>query len=222
MNLPQSTKLRLSHYTSVVLHRYADWRIGATALEKHCYRTSDSILLTFDDYGTKTEVHEILAILSEYRVKAMFFLQADWAGEHPKLVKKIAAAGHVLGNHSVTHPVLFTLSPQEITQEISRGLPGPWFRPPQGRYNDTIRTIAHGLGYVICYWTIDSRDWAGTSVTEMRHTILTELKPGAVILFHLHGAHTRELLPTIIADIRGRGLQLTPPTESWHVPANYL
>jgi peptidoglycan/xylan/chitin deacetylase (PgdA/CDA1 family) len=222
MNLQQSTKLRLSHYTSVVLHHYADWRIGATSLEKHCYKTSDTVLLTFDDYGSVTQVNEILAILSQHRVKAMFFLQGDWAEKNPQLVRKIAAAGHVVGNHSVTHPILFTLKPDEITQEISHGLPGPWFRPPQGRYNDAIRTIAHRLGFVICYWTIDSRDWAGTSVAEMRHTILSELKPGAVILFHLHGAHTRELLPTIIADIRAKGLELTPPTESWQLPATYL
>jgi len=222
MSLLASTKLRFSHVASVALHHYADWRIGATSLEKHCYKTSDSVLLTFDDYGSQSEVSEILQVLAEQQVKAMFFLQGGWAALHPELVHSIAAAGHVVGNHSVTHPVLLGLSPEVIKQEIGQGLPGPWFRPPQGRYNAAIRELARGLGYAICYWTIDSRDWAGTSVVEMRHTILQELKPGAVILFHLHGAHTRELLPTIIADIRGGGLELTPSTESWQLPPAYL
>lgn len=205
----------LKHSASRPLHAYADWRVGATALEKACYKQSDSILLTFDDYGSDKEVDDILHILSQKGVKAAFFLQADWAHGNPAAVARIAAAGHVLGNHTVTHPVLTKLPLDAVRQEISGGLPGPWFRPPQGRYNRSIRKLAASLGYVICYWTIDSRDWTGASASEMRHTILTELHPGATILFHLHGTHTRALLPSIIDDIRTAGYQLTTPDETW-------
>ena len=213
--------LAVKHMASRVLHAYADYRVGATALEKQCYKPSDSILLTFDDYGTKQEVQEILAILQAKKVKAAFFLQGDWAAENKLLVEDIRRRGHVLGNHTYSHKVLRGLPKEEMMRQIQQGLPGPWFRPPQGRYDKRVRAVAASLGYVICYWTIDSRDWTGASVAEMRHTILTELHPGAVVLFHLHGAHTRELLPGLIDTIRARGYQLTLPDETWSA-ADYL
>lgn len=205
----------IRHSISRLLHAYADYRIGATPLEKRCYKNSDSILLTFDDYGTKEEVRDILSILKEKDVKAMFFLQGDWVKKNLRLVNAIKKAGHVVGNHTYSHAVLKELSPEEMKEEITRGLPGPWLRPPQGRYNDQVRKLAASLGYVMCYWSIDSRDWTGMSSSEMQRMILDELHPGAVILFHLHGTHTRELLPQLINNIRAQGYQLTDQTENW-------
>jgi peptidoglycan/xylan/chitin deacetylase (PgdA/CDA1 family) len=212
--------LVLKHTVSLALHAYANWRVSATLLEKSCYKQTDSVLLTFDDYGTAEEVHEILQILEDKHVKAMFFLQGDWAARSSELVADIAAKGHAIGNHTTTHPVLIGLPEATVQAEISGGMPGPWFRPPQGRYNKKIRQWAAQLGYVICYWHIDSRDWTGASVAEMRHTILSELHPGATILFHLHGARTRELLPDLIDEIRSQGHALTSPDETWLPVAN--
>ena len=207
--------ITLKHAASKALHAYADYRIGATEAEKHCHKQSNTILLTFDDHGSSKEVHDILRILQDKEVKSMFFLQGDWAGQHPELVEEITRAGHIVGNHTVTHKILRDESEQVIRDEISGGLPGPWLRPPEGRYNKRVRRIAASLGYAICYWTIDSRDWTGASVKEMRHTILSELHPGAVILFHLHGAHTRALLPRLLDDIKAQGHTLTPMSEQW-------
>lgn len=221
MNQPtilSKTAQRLKHAVSLALHAYADYRIGATNAEKHCYKTSDTILLTFDDYGTGEEVHGILDILRDKNAKAMFFVQGDWADKCPELVRAIVDAGHVLGNHTATHKILRGQDAETITAEITGGPKSVWFRPPQGRYDNRVRTIAHRLGQAICYWTIDSRDWNGTSVEDMRHTILSELHPGAVVLFHMHGAYTRDLLPDLIDDIRHKGYTLTPFTENWEPP----
>src|SRR2546421_11515733 len=122
------------HLVSRVLHAYADWRVHATALEKRCYKPSDSILLTFDDYGSRQQITDILAILQDKGVKAVFFLQGDWAAAHSELAQAITRQGHVLGNHTFSHVVLRGLSQERMRQEIQRGLPGPWLRPPQGRY----------------------------------------------------------------------------------------
>lgn len=205
----------IKRLASRLLHAYADYRIGATPIEKHCYKNSDSILLTFDDYGTEVEVNDILSILRAKKTKAAFFLQGDWVKDNPQLIKAIEKEGHVLGNHTYSHTVLRDLPPEAITKEITNGLPGPWLRPPQGRYNDRVRKIAAKLGYVMCYWSIDSRDWTGMSANEMKQMIVSELHPGAVILFHLHGAHTRELLPDLIDTIRDKGYQLTSQDETW-------
>jgi peptidoglycan/xylan/chitin deacetylase (PgdA/CDA1 family) len=200
---------------SRALHAYADYRIGATPLEKRCYKNSDSILLTFDDFGSDIEINEILSILRDKKVKAAFFLQGDWAAENPAAVEAIQKDEHVLGNHTFSHAVLRDLPEVDITREITTGLPGPWLRPPQGRYNDRVRRIAAKLGYVMCYWSIDSRDWTGMGSIEMQQMILKELHPGAVVLFHINGAHTRELLPELIDAIRELGHKLTDHDENW-------
>lgn len=211
------TNIRLyaQHSTSRILHRYADWRIGATKAEKRCHKRSNSVLLTFDDYGTAQEIDEILAILKTKQVKAMFFLVGRWSEQHPKLVKRIQDAGHIVGNHTYSHPNLLQLSNAKLVHEIQAGLQSRWLRAPQGRSNKRIRRIANQLGFSLCYWTIDSRDWTGANVATMRHTILSEIHPGAVILFHIHGAHTRKVLPDLIDDIRTRGYTLTNMNEVW-------
>ena len=210
--------LNLKHTASKALHAYADFRIGATEAEKRCHKANDSILLTFDDYGTAAEVRTILDVLAGKKVKAMFFVQGDWAAAHPDLVTAIIKAGHIVGNHTTTHQILRGAPEDVVRREITGGLPGPWLRPPQGRYDKRVRAIAGQLGYAICYWSIDSRDWTGASAEAMRHTIMAELHPGAVVLFHLHGAHTRELLPALIDGIRAKGYELTSPHESWPAP----
>jgi peptidoglycan/xylan/chitin deacetylase (PgdA/CDA1 family) len=205
----------VKHLTSRLLHTYADYRIGATSAEKRCYKDSDSILLTFDDYGTEREVTAILSILRANAVKAAFFLQGNWVNDNPLLVEAIKKEGHIIGNHTFSHAALRDLSSEAIVHEITAGLPGPWLRPPQGKYNDRVRKTAAKLGYAICYWSIDSRDWTGMSAQEMERMIIKELHPGAVILLHLHGAHTRELLPGLIDSIRAQGYRLTDQSETW-------
>src|SRR6185312_10127277 len=200
---------KLGHGVSRALHYYADWRIGATLAEKLCHKQSDSILLTFDDYGDRRQITAILDVLAREEVKAVFFLESRWAEAHPELLALIQAAGHVIGNHTYSHPNLLKLSDRDIETEIKKGLPSQWRRAPMGRYNARVRAIANRLGYQMCYWTIDSRDWKGTSEATMRHTIRSELAPGAVILFHLHGRHTAAALPAIIRDIRATGYHLT-------------
>jgi peptidoglycan/xylan/chitin deacetylase (PgdA/CDA1 family) len=209
-------RLAFTHTISRLLHWYADWRIGATAAEKLCYKQSNSILLTFDDYGTPEQITTLLTILADKNTKAMFFVTGQWAQQHPEIIARIQQAGHALGNHTATHLVLKGKPDELVRREIAGGLAArPWFRPPQGRYNNRVRSIAAELGYVLCYWTIDSRDWTGASPETMRHTIMSELRPGAVILFHIHGAHTAELLPSLIDAIRARGYQLTSFAETW-------
>jgi peptidoglycan/xylan/chitin deacetylase (PgdA/CDA1 family) len=206
---------KLGHGVSRTLHYYADWRIGATAAEKRCHKQSDSILLTFDDYGDRGQITAILNVLAQEKVKAMFFLESRWAEAHPELLALIQSAGHVVGNHTYSHPNLLKLSDEAIEAEIKQGLASQWLRAPMGRYNTRVRALANRLGYHMCYWTIDSRDWKGTPEATMRHTIQSELAPGAVILFHVHGRHTAAALPAIIGDIRAAGYHLTAPAEDW-------
>jgi len=195
------------------LKTYADWRVGASEDEKRAYKTSDSILLTFDDYGSEEQVGQLLDILTAERVRAMFFVSGDWAQERPDLVALIAAAGHVVGNHGYSHPDFIELGDDEIRSQIVRGVPGRWLRPPRGRYNQRVRRVARELDYRICYWTIDSQDWQGMPAAHITRKVLAELHPGAVILMHLHAQETLEALPELIRGIRNQGYEICSPAE---------
>src|SRR5260370_1363873 len=128
-----SLSLFVRHSASRLLHAYADWRIGATEQEKRCYKPSDSILLTFDDYGTAAEVDDLLQILHQKGVRAMFFPTGTWAAEHLELIKKIGDARHIIGNHTASHAALSALGDQEVEREITAGMPPGGFSPRRGR-----------------------------------------------------------------------------------------
>src|SRR5476651_2622006 len=96
--------------TKHLLKAYADFRVGATKQEKRAYKNSDTILLTFDDYGTKAQVNKLLTILASANIRSMFFLQGDWANKNLDLVRLIAGSDHIIGNHTYSHPDLLALS----------------------------------------------------------------------------------------------------------------
>lgn len=191
-----------------MLKLYADLRVGATAMEKRAYHADGSVMLTFDDYGSPKQIKQILKILSDNDVLAMFFVQGDWAEQAPELVEMISDAGHMIGNHTYSHPDLKSLTDNEVREEIRRGPKSKWLRPPRGRFDDRIRKIATGMGYVICYWDTDSDDWQGISREQIISNVVPAVKHGSVVLFHMHADNTIAALPDVIAGIRERGLEV--------------
>lgn len=193
-----------------LFQRYVDIRRGNRQAEKYCYKKTNSVLLTFDDYASADQTTRILKILDEHQVRGMFFFQGDWATKQPDLVQRFRDAGHIIGNHTFTHADLRTLSDAAAEQEIGREpFAQPWFRPPYGSYDRRIRNIAKRLGYVVCYWTIDSQDWTGHATPQsILDRIIPRLHKGAVILLHAHIEATIETLPQLIVEIKQRGYRL--------------
>lgn len=187
---------------------YSLLRIRPTFQEARAYNATNSILLTFDDYGDKDTIEALLVILKKYNVRAVFFLIGTWANKNNELVMKIKKEGHWIGNHTASHKKLKTLSDNEIEKEITNGLKSQLLRPPFGAYNNRVRKITNKLGYKIAFWTIDSEDWKGISALEIQKNVLCNLHFGACVLMHINGAHTLESLPGIITGIREQGFDL--------------
>lgn len=203
--------------------RYVDWRRGNRAEEKRCYKTTDTILLTFDDYASAEQAGAIIGLLKQHQVRAMIFAQGNWAIESAGVLEQFRAAGHIIGNHTFTHADLRFLSDEAIVRELSQGPhEQPWFRPPYGSYDRRVRNLAHQLGYVICYWSIDSHDWTGQATPQsILDRVLSRLHPGAVILLHAHVDATIAALPQLIAGIQARGFRLDSLNDPlWRPPAS--
>jgi len=126
------------------------------------------LALTFDDGPNPSITPKLLDLLNRYNAKATFFLIGQYVRECPELVQEVAARGHVVGNHTETHPNLFRRSLREIRIELrlchdaisnALGSPPKWFRPPFGLRNPWVIPAARELGYRTVMWTLLPGDW---------------------------------------------------------------
>ena len=150
-------------------------------------RPDQKIALTIDAAWEDDKTAFILETLARYDVKATFFLCGVWVEAYPEHVKEIAAAGHEIGNHSLTHPHMNELTAEQVQQEISalddqiEALTGKRctkFRAPYGEYNDTVIKAVRALGYEAVQWDVDTIDWKKErSAAAILETVLPRLAP---------------------------------------------
>ncbi|MGI5876765.1 MAG: polysaccharide deacetylase family protein [Dethiobacteria bacterium] len=178
--------------------------------------------LSFDACWGANYTPALLEILRKNNIKTTFFLTGFWVEKYPEMVKKIAAEGHEIGNHTYSHPHLSTLSEEEISIELKKvgnmifdltKVQPNLFRPPFGEYNNLVITTAKKCGYQSIQWSIDSLDWKEIGKEPMVERVTKNLHPGAIILFHNNGKYTTEALPDIIAFMKKEGYKIVPISE---------
>lgn len=186
------------------------------------------IALTFDDGPDSKYTTQILDILAENDVKATFFVVGSQVGKYPDVAKRILEEGHSIGNHSWSHSDLTKLSAKARDKEIDRtqqaiieatGITPHLLRAPYGAISQSVLTSIHDFDMKHVYWTIDTRDWAGTPVDEMHRNVMTNAGKGGIVLMHSFGGrkhaieHTIKLLPSIIKDLKAKGYELVTVDE---------
>ena len=131
----------------------------------------NEIALTFDDGPNDGYTERLLEILARHNAKATFFLIGRFARERASLARQIQEAGHVVGNHTWTHPRLMFSSPARTRQELSAtnaaledilGERVEFFRPPHGARNPVVLRIAREMGLVPVLWNVTVFDWKPT------------------------------------------------------------
>jgi peptidoglycan/xylan/chitin deacetylase (PgdA/CDA1 family) len=189
---------------------------------ERCGNTTGNVWLTFDDGGSKAQLTSILATLKRNNVKAQFFFRGDWARKNPALFTSLTAAGHVIGNHTDTHPALSRMGKANLVKQIAAGTAATGtpklLRPPfgAGAFTTRLQDIARGQGYELCRWTTDTYDWDGPSAALMAERIRygdyrsAPVRAGGVILMHGHGKYTAPGLQQIIDTVRAKNLKLQP------------
>ncbi|MDJ0456656.1 polysaccharide deacetylase family protein [Arthrobacter sp. NQ7] len=186
------------------------------------------VALTFDAGANAAGLPKILATLSSKGVAGTFFLTGNWAASNPQGVSDIAAAGHRVANHSMTHPGFTGLDSARITQEVlaaeqailaAGGDPRPLFRFPFGERDARTIAAVNSLGYVPVRWTVDTLGWKGTSggasVQIVADRVQAGLQPGEIVLMHI-GSNPddgttldADALPQVIDGIRAAGYGFT-------------
>ncbi len=151
------------------------------------------VALTFDDGPHPRYTPEILDILKEYGVTATFFSVGSNAENYPQLIKRICDEGHELGNHTDNHFHVAKLSREALYKDIESAksvlerLSGErvrLFRPPEGVCTEDLKSYCEEEGMTILLWSVDTRDWAHTPVTEICENVKNNVKDGSIILMH--------------------------------------
>ena len=185
------------------------------------------VALTFDDGPDSYFTPMILDILKENNIKATFFVIGSSAEKNPEIVQRMEAEGHIVGNHSYDHKDMKKLSEDALRDEIQKteqvldnilGKHTPVFRPPYGSVNQKNVDQISEMGYSVVNWSVDTRDWAGTSQETMMNYVHKQMYPGGIILMHSSGrrtsiANTVKMLPTLIAELRDQGYEFVTVTE---------
>jgi peptidoglycan/xylan/chitin deacetylase (PgdA/CDA1 family) len=124
--------------------------------------------LTFDDGPNDFYTPRLLDLLAQHQVRATFFLIGNFVRDRPEIVRQIHAAGHLIGNHTTTHPWLPLLSPRRVRNELAFcnatiedaiGQRVRFFRPPHGARRPDILRSARALGMTPVLWNAMGYDW---------------------------------------------------------------
>lgn len=184
------------------------------------------VALTFDmGYEKEGLTPVMLDTLQKHKVKAAFFVTSHWLKTNQELALRMVKDGHLLGNHTVTHKSLPTLTEDRIKQEI-RGweetakdtvgtLPKEkYMRPPMGEYSETSLKVTKDLGYTTAFWSIAMRDWLPMGGPENAvKGVVNYLHNGAVVLLHGNSEDVVQGLDKMITEIEKRGYKIVSLPE---------
>jgi peptidoglycan/xylan/chitin deacetylase (PgdA/CDA1 family) len=176
------------------------------------------VWITIDDGPDPKTTPAMLDLLDQHGAKAGFFLIGDKARQYPDLVREIAQRGHVIGNHSQTHPAgrFWTLRPAAMWKEIAGcqqtltdilGVAPVWFRPPVGHHNLFIGPPLKALGLTMAIWNCRGFDGIDGNAAKVLDRIARSLQPGSIILLHEANSMCQEVLSGTLKFVRERGLK---------------
>ena len=196
---------------------------GPRITYNHVNADGPYIALTFDDGPGKTTTPKLLDLLAKRGVKVTFFVLGENVQENPEILKREVAEGHEIGNHSWSHPNLAKMSEEAVkkqlqgTQDLVFQLTGTkpkTMRPPYGSFTDHQRKWANEqFGFKVVLWEVDPLDWKrpGSSVVAQR--ILSDTRPGYIILAHDIHPGTVDAMAETIDGLLAKGFKFVTVSE---------
>jgi peptidoglycan/xylan/chitin deacetylase (PgdA/CDA1 family) len=180
------------------------------------------VALTFDD-GPSPYTDRLLQILNQNDAKSTFFLIGNKVAANPAGAKRIADAGMEVANHTWEHPNMTTIPPEDIGSQISKandaiqaatGQRPKLLRTAGGLINDNVLAAAKQQGMADINWDVIPFDWVNDSNTAAtRYMLMTQIKPGSVVLFHDTYSSTVDLVYQFIPVLRANGYHLVTVSQ---------
>jgi peptidoglycan/xylan/chitin deacetylase (PgdA/CDA1 family) len=176
------------------------------------------VALTFDD-GPSGRTPAILRVLANHHAHATFFVVGRATRGMEPILRRIAASGSELGDHTYSHANLLALRAPGRTRQLrwttllvhrATGIQVRFFRPPYGATGPEVNRLGRSLGLVPVLWSVDSRDWQLPGTKAIVKRVLAHVEPGSIVLMHDGGGDRRETLralPAILRALERRHLQ---------------
>ena len=178
--------------------------------------------LSFDD-GPTPFTDRLLKVLNDAGAKATFFMIGNKVAANPEAAKRVAEAGMEIGNHTWEHPNMTTIPAADISAQFTKAndaitaatgkTPTLW-RPPGGLTNEAVNSIAASQGQAGILWDVIPFDWINDSDTAAtRYMLMTQIKPGSVVLFHDTYSSTVDLVYQFIPVLQANGYHLVTVSQ---------
>lgn len=170
------------------------------------------LYLTFDAGYENGYTAKILDVLKKHQVTATFFLVGNYIESSPDLVKRMVKEGHIVGNHTYTHPDMSAIATKEAFadelgkledayEKVTGEKMKKYYRPPQGKYSEDNLKMAQQLGYKTIFWSLAYVDWYEDdqpTKDEAFDKLLPRVHPGAIVLLHSTSKTNSEILDELL------------------------
>lgn len=198
--------------TPDLLKKYGGFYIGDT--------NKKEIYLTFDEGYENGYTGKILDTLRDNNAKAVFFITGPYLKDHQDLVRRMLEEGHIVGNHTIRHPSLPSLSESQLEEEIlgldrafneKFGRNMKYLRPPKGEYSEKTLAVTQKLGYINMFWSFAYDDWYRDKVRGADYAyniVMRNLHNGEVLLLHAVSKDNADALDRIIKGAREAGFEI--------------
>ena len=204
-----------------LLQKYSGYYLGDTS--------SKVIYLTFDEGYENGYTPKILDALKANNVKAAFFVTSDYIRRNSDLIKRMVAEGHLVCNHSNTHPSMAqaALKGQErfndeflLTEKAYEEVTGTkmpkFFRPPMGKYSQQSLKYTQDLGYKTIFWSFAYKDWIPAqqpSQAAAKKLIMERTHNGGIFLLHAVSKTNTDIMDSILKEWKSNGFEFKTLTE---------
>jgi peptidoglycan/xylan/chitin deacetylase (PgdA/CDA1 family) len=196
----------------------------------HGFKADKRVALTFDDGPDNELTPKLLDILKKCDVKVSFFVIGNRVDNAPEVLIRAVEEGHLVLNHSYSHPEFRKLDERAIKKDIMDdedkiysviGLRPAIVRPPYGSVDQRINNIIKGLGYKTALWSIDTLDWQNRNKDKIISNVMSRLKDDDIILLHMNEDKTAtlEAVPELIEKLKKKGYGFSTLDEMLEINA---
>lgn len=211
LSFPEKEKTPIGNASADFLKQYNSYFAGSM--------DQKVIYLTFDAGYENGYTPAILDALKKHNVKATFFVVGNYIKTSPDLIKRMVEEGHMVGNHTFTHPDMSKISDMEAFKKEITGLEEmykettgkdlpKYYRPPQGKYSEKNLKMAQELGYKTVFWSLAYVDWyvdKQPTHEEAYNKLMGRIHPGAVVLLHSTSKTNAEILDELLTKWENEG-----------------